>query len=109
MLSSGSQMINQSNRMVESAARDINDNIQQEKSADSASFNPSQTVNPSQPTGSSQSVNPIQKQEAIRSQSISSDIDPLIKLQEASQYSRIGASVVQREQDTVGSLLDIHV
>jgi hypothetical protein len=100
MLSSGSQMINQSNRMVESAARDINENAQQDKVANSALLNSGQQLNQSQP------VNSAPKQDTLKPQS---DIDPLIKLQEASQYSRIGASVVQREQDTVGSLLDIHV
>jgi hypothetical protein len=103
MLSSGSQMINQSNRMVESAARDINENFQQDKSANSALLNSGQQLNQSQP------INSAAKQDTSKFQSATNDIDPLIKLQEASQYSRIGASVVQREQDTVGSLLDIHV
>ena len=38
-----------------------------------------------------------------------SDIDPLVKLNQASQYSRIGTNVLQRDQDMIGSLLDIHI
>ncbi len=33
----------------------------------------------------------------------------LIKLNQATQYNRVGTSVMQREQDMIGSLLDLHV
>jgi hypothetical protein len=38
-----------------------------------------------------------------------SEIEPLTKLTQASQYNRIGTNVMQRDQDMIGSLLDIHV
>jgi hypothetical protein len=38
-----------------------------------------------------------------------SEIEPLTKLTQASQYNKIGTNVMQRDQDMIGSLLDIHV
>lgn len=35
--------------------------------------------------------------------------EALTKLTQASQYSRIGTNALQREQDMIGTLLDIHV
>ncbi len=37
------------------------------------------------------------------------DIDALLKLNQSSQYNRVGANVIQREQDMIGSLLDLHI
>jgi len=37
------------------------------------------------------------------------DIDALVKLNQATQYNRVGTSVMQREQDMIGSLLDLHI
>lgn len=38
-----------------------------------------------------------------------SDFEPLTKLTRAEQYSRIGTNVLQRDQEMIGTLLDIHV
>ncbi len=37
------------------------------------------------------------------------DVNALIKLNQSTQYNRVGTSVMQREQDMIGSLLDLHV
>lgn len=37
------------------------------------------------------------------------DIDAMVKLNQATQYNRVGTSVMQREQDMIGSLLDLHI
>jgi hypothetical protein len=33
----------------------------------------------------------------------------LIKLNQAQQYNKVGTNVMQRDQDMIGSLLDIHI
>ncbi|RTZ17393.1 hypothetical protein EJ063_01025 [Vibrio aquaticus] len=38
-----------------------------------------------------------------------SQIESLTKLNTSNQYSRIGTNVMQRDQEMIGSLLDIHV
>jgi len=38
-----------------------------------------------------------------------SNIDSLTKLSSAEQYSKIGTNVIQRDQEMIGTLLDIHV
>lgn len=39
----------------------------------------------------------------------SNPIEPLVNLTQASTYNRIGASVVDKNNEVIGSLLDIHV
>lgn len=36
-------------------------------------------------------------------------VNGLINLNQAQQYNRVGASVIQREQEMIGSLLDVRV
>ncbi|AKU57104.1 hypothetical protein D3Z63_16430 [Vibrio parahaemolyticus] len=36
-------------------------------------------------------------------------IEPLIEVTQAASYNRIGASVVEKNNEVIGSLLDIHV
>ncbi|MGF1719412.1 hypothetical protein L4D20_05110 [Vibrio kyushuensis] len=38
-----------------------------------------------------------------------SDTEPLIKLSQAQQYNKIGTNMLQRDQDMIGTLLDIHI
>jgi hypothetical protein len=38
-----------------------------------------------------------------------STIEPLTQLTQANQYSRVGTNVLQRDQEMIGTLLDIHV
>ncbi|GLT19224.1 hypothetical protein GCM10007938_30060 [Vibrio zhanjiangensis] len=39
----------------------------------------------------------------------SSPMEPITKLVQADKYSRIGTNVLQRDQEMIGTLLDIHV
>ncbi|NOH81065.1 hypothetical protein F0231_15070 [Vibrio sp. RE86] len=85
----GYQIIDMSSKMAEEAALEI----QQSQKAlsipkdDSYSFNQVEFKAPPPP----------------------SQIDALNKLNTSQQYSRIGTNVMQRDQDMIGSLLDIHV
>lgn len=49
------------------------------------------------------------QQEASKAKPTISAIDPLIDLQRANQYSKVGATIIQREQDMIGTLLDTSV
>lgn len=84
----GYQLITQSSNMADEAAREINQ---------------------------AQHTTPVQKDDSYEfnkvefKQSEPSEIEPLIKLTQAEQYSHIGTNVLQRDQDMIGTLLDIHV
>ncbi|NRF12763.1 hypothetical protein [Vibrio coralliilyticus] len=84
----GYQLIEQSSKMADEAAREIN-----------------QVYKP----------NPIQKDESYEFNKVEfkqpepSDIEPMIKLTQAEQYSRIGTNMLQRDQEMIGTLLDVHV
>ncbi|AXN32987.1 hypothetical protein [Vibrio coralliilyticus] len=84
----GYQLIEQSSKMADEAAREI-----------------SQVHKP----------NPIQKDESYEFNKVEfkqpepSDIEPMIKLTQAEQYSRIGTNMLQRDQEMIGTLLDVHV
>lgn len=36
-------------------------------------------------------------------------VEPLTQLNQANQYSKIGTNIIQRDQEMLGSLLDIHI
>jgi hypothetical protein len=38
-----------------------------------------------------------------------SHTDALVKLTQSASYNRVGASVVERQNEAIGSLLDIHI
>ncbi|NOI29695.1 hypothetical protein [Vibrio coralliilyticus] len=84
----GYQLIEQSSKMADEAVREIN---QVHK------------------------TNPIQKDESYEFNKVEfkqpepSDIEPMIKLTQAEQYSRIGTNMLQRDQEMIGTLLDVHV
>ncbi|NOJ22049.1 hypothetical protein [Vibrio coralliilyticus] len=84
----GYQLIEQSSKMADEAAREIN-----------------QVHKP----------NPIRKDESYEFNKVEfkqpepSDIEPMIKLTQAEQYSRIGTNMLQRDQEMIGTLLDVHV
>ncbi|KJY87298.1 hypothetical protein TW84_17540 [Vibrio neptunius] len=84
----GYQLITQSSNMADEAAREINQ---------------------------AQHTPPVQKDDSYEFNKVEfkqpepSEIEPLIKLTQAEQYSHIGTNVLQRDQDMIGTLLDIHV
>ncbi|EGA70655.1 hypothetical protein VISI1226_16128 [Vibrio sinaloensis DSM 21326] len=87
----GYQLIEQSSKMAEEAALEINQQpslstIQKDQSLD---FNKVEFKAPETPDPSY--------------------VDSMIKLNQANQYSKIGTNVLQRDQEMIGTLLDIHV
>ncbi|MCG7490738.1 hypothetical protein MHN79_14695 [Vibrio sp. Of14-4] len=84
----GYQLIEQSSKMAEEAAREIYQ---------------------------LKATNPIEKDNSYQFNEVefkppeTSQIEPMVKLTQAEQYSRIGTNVLQRDQEMIGTLLDIHV
>lgn len=83
----GYSIIQQATNMADDAARDIQRNQAHSTESDLA-FN---------------------KVEQAKPKPVPDNVDALIDLNQAKQYSRIGTNVIQREQDMIGSLLDIRV
>ncbi|WP_165313839.1 hypothetical protein [Vibrio ziniensis] len=90
-LQSGYPIVQQSYKLADEAAIDI-----QESESVKNDFKSSNELK----------FNAIENKQAHHSKS---DIEPMLKLNQASQYNRVGASVIQREQAMIGSLLDIHI
>lgn len=104
-LQSGYQMIDHATQMTNEASRDLNraahhrsDEMQQEPRA----VDPSLAAAPQQNTI-------LQQKETADKDPDQTQVDALMKLNQATQYNRAGANVIQREQDMIGSLLDIQV
>jgi len=86
---SGYQIIDMSSKMAEEAAREIQHNQQ------------AQSI----PKDNTYDFNQVE----FKVSQPPSDIDALTKLTRAEQYNRIGTNVIQRDQEMIGTLLDIHV
>ncbi|CAH7089688.1 conserved hypothetical protein [Vibrio chagasii] len=64
--------------------------------------------------GSDFSFNQVEPEQSLsfkdkESEPSSSSNDALIKLTQSASYNRVGASVVDRQNEAIGSLLDIHI
>ncbi|MFA0161353.1 hypothetical protein AB4457_08435 [Vibrio splendidus] len=115
-IQSGYAIIQQSTNMAEEAAIELNQASKHPLESDDAfqtsdfSFNqiePEQSISfkekepePSSSSSSSPSSSPS---------SSSSSTDALIKLTQSASYNRVGASVIDRQNEAIGSLLDIHI
>ncbi|EKO4004761.1 hypothetical protein KW534_04005 [Vibrio fluvialis] len=86
----GYSIIQQSSKMAEDAAREIQQN---------------KAYNPVDITDKAMEFNKVELDKPRRND----PVDPLIKLNQSLQYGRIGTNVLQRDQDMIGSLLDISV
>lgn len=91
-LHSGQNIIHQSSKMLDTAAQDI--------ARTSATRAPTRdTVAHTNQTDAHDTHSPAK-------------VDPttaFVHLEQASQYNRVGANVLQREQDMIGSLINIQV
>lgn len=87
----GYSIIQQSSKMADDAARDIQRN---------------QVVNPANTSNDSLAFNKVERD---KPQPVPNNVDALVQLNQAQQYSRVGTNVLQRDQDMIGSLLDISV
>ncbi|WP_404273069.1 hypothetical protein [Vibrio cholerae] len=91
-VSNGSSMVMHSSKMMEDAAREIQQ----------ASLPVESTIGkPIDPT--LQSAPPAPKKQ------YANHIDALNSLNQASHYSRIGTNLIQRDQDMLGTMLDVRV
>lgn len=88
----GSSMLMQSSKMMEDAARDIQQSSLPAESSNNKNVDPS--LQPAPPA--------LKKQYADH-------IDALNALNQASHYSRIGTNIIQRDQDMLGTMLDVRV
>lgn len=86
---SGYQLINQSNKMAEDAARELN----MEKD-----------ISPVDKADKALAFNKVEFDKVVAKPE---EIDSLLKLNQATQYNRIGTNIIQRDQDMLGSILDI--
>ncbi|MFW7523504.1 hypothetical protein ACODM8_05090 [Vibrio ostreicida] len=99
---SGYQVIEQSTRLAEDAAREINQLEDREPVQES-------------PAPTQENIAPIQKDDTYEFNKVefkepdSSLVEPLVKLTQAEQYSRVGTNMLQRDQEMIGTLLDVHV
>ncbi|MCE0496021.1 hypothetical protein [Vibrio salinus] len=99
-IQSGYNLINQSSQMASKAADDINS---------------ARTENDQKSTSSQLLPNDIEKKEAAsndeksKSSSSTNNIDPLIELNKAVQYNKAGTNIVQKNQEMLGSMLDVRV
>ncbi|MGL5107868.1 MAG: hypothetical protein ACRC7J_02035 [Vibrio ordalii] len=90
---SGYQLINQSNKMVEEAASELN----MEKD-----------ISPVDKADKALAFNKVELDKVVaKAEDKPEAIDSLLKLNQATQYNRIGTNIIQRDQDMLGSILDI--
>ncbi|ENV1281380.1 hypothetical protein ACE25E_002008 [Vibrio cholerae] len=91
-VSNGSSMVMHSSKMMEDAAREIQQ----------ASLPVESTVGkPIDPT--------LQPAPTAPKKQYANHIDALNSLNQASHYSRIGTNLIQRDQDMLGTMLDVRV
>ncbi|EGQ9320906.1 hypothetical protein O1C99_000801 [Vibrio cholerae] len=91
-VSNGSSMVMHSSKMMEDAAREIQQ----------ASLPVESTIGkPIDPT--------LQPAPLAPKKQYANHIDALNSLNQASHYSRIGTNLIQRDQDMLGTMLDVRV
>ncbi len=91
-VSNGSSMVMHSSKMMEDAAREIQQASLPVESTIGKPIDP--TLQPVPPAPKKQYAN---------------HIDALNSLNQASHYSRIGTNLIQRDQDMLGTMLDVRV
>ncbi|EGR2117641.1 hypothetical protein U3G80_002674 [Vibrio cholerae] len=91
-VSNGSSMVMHSSKMMEDATREIQQASLPVESTIGKPIDP--TLQPAPPAPKKQYAN---------------HIDALNSLNQASHYSRIGTNLIQRDQDMLGTMLDVRV
>lgn len=91
-VSNGSSMVMHSSKMMEDAAREIQQTSLPVESTVGKPIDP--TLQPAPPAPKKLYAN---------------HIDALNSLNQASHYSRIGTNLIQRDQDMLGTMLDVRV
>ncbi|WP_139685842.1 hypothetical protein [Vibrio tasmaniensis] len=101
-IQSGYAIIQQSTNMAEEAAIELNQNSKPSLKSDDTFQTNDLSFNQIEPE---QSISFKEKEP----ESASSSTEALVKLTQSANYNRIGASVVDRQNEAIGSLLDIHI
>ncbi|MCF7502979.1 hypothetical protein [Vibrio sp. L3-7] len=101
-IQSGYAIIQQSTNMAEEAAIELNQASKQSLESDNSFQTSDFSFNQIEPE---QSISFKDKEPEPASPSS----DALIKLTQSANYNRVGASVVDRQNEAIGSLLDIHI
>ncbi|MGC9402180.1 hypothetical protein [Vibrio genomosp. F10] len=100
-IQSGYPIIEQSSKMAEEAAQEI-----QALPIQSSLATPTEPTSPIDKDGLK--FNEVNF-DAPKHEYVASYTEPLIKLNQATQYSKIGTNMLQRDQEMIGTLLDIHI
>ncbi|MEZ8358089.1 hypothetical protein AB6C56_19885 [Vibrio splendidus] len=103
-IQSGYAIIQQSTNMAEEAAIELNQASKHSLESDDAFQTSDFSFNQIEPE---QSIS--FKEKEPEPSSSSSSTDALIKLTQSASYNRVGASVIDRQNEAIGSLLDIHI
>lgn len=107
-IQSGYAIIQQSTNMAEEAALELNQASKHTQVA-KVTYQADDAFE-----GSDFSFNQIEPEQSLslkdkEPEPATSSTDSLIKLTQSASYNRVGASVVDRQNEAIGSLLDIHI
>ncbi|MGO1296960.1 MAG: hypothetical protein ACTMIA_06560 [Vibrio sp.] len=97
--SNGYDIIQRSQQMADNAAQAIQQSQVQDQRNDPMAFN---KVDLSE-------QGKVQAEQSIKDERVPSQTDSLVQLNQAQNYNRAGVSVVQKERDMLGSMLDLRV
>ncbi|MEZ8169272.1 hypothetical protein A152_0019545 [Vibrio tasmaniensis 1F-187] len=101
-IQSGYAIIQQSTNMAEEAAIELNQNSKHSPKTNDTFQTSDLSFNQIEPE---QSISFKEKEP----EPASSSTEALLKLTQSANYNRVGASVVDRQNEAIGSLLDIHI
>ena len=108
-IQSGYAIIQQSANMAEEAAIELNQASKHNQTSEHVPESDDDVIE-----GSDFSFNQVEPEQSLsfkdkEPEPTSSSSDTLVKLTQSASYNRVGASVVERQNEAIGSLLDIHI
>ncbi|WP_373944736.1 hypothetical protein L0991_14205 [Vibrio chagasii] len=108
-IQSGYAIIQQSANMAEEAAIELNQASKHNQISEHVPESDDDVIE-----GSDFSFNQVEPEQSLsfkdkEPEPTSSSSDALVKLTQSASYNRVGASVVERQNEAIGSLLDIHI
>ncbi|WP_394140641.1 hypothetical protein [Vibrio chagasii] len=108
-IQSGYAIIQQSANMAEEAAIELNQASKHNQISEHVPESDDDVIE-----GSDFSFNQVEPEQSLsfkgkEPEPSSSSSDALVKLTQSASYNRVGASVVERQNEAIGSLLDIHI
>ncbi|MFM2607883.1 hypothetical protein AAFX30_09670 [Vibrio chagasii] len=107
-IQSGYAIIQQSANMAEEAAIELNQASKQHQVSEHVPESDDDVIE-----GSDFSFNQVEPEQSLslkdKEPEPTSSSDALVKLTQSASYNRVGASVVERQNEAIGSLLDIHI